>query len=583
MSRGPAVLLRGVTALLLLTGFAGVIVDARDFRGQVVEMAAGRLTADRISELQRRIEVQEQLFGSATPETRAEFDELTDATRRLLPYAALPAAAGLLVVLLAVTLGLVLLVRLPNTAAAQTLALLLGLLFAEDFGLLPATGAVVLAQSLLMMVAVLRFATLFPRPLSKSDLTPRAPSGIRSRLAVVEMQLLEWRGLAWTVLAAAGLFAVSTALVPLMPRLRLGLVGLAILMVVLTLLEAVRLMRIGYRTGTAEQKRSALWVIQGFIAFSWALFIGISLFVLLEVWRPFESLLLQLALQELAPNLLFVAGFGALTLSIAFAVFYRGAMDPGLMIRKTTLYGAVGVAMVGTFVAIEGFLSAYIVDLLGFPQQAGGWLAGSAVALLFSRVRDRVEKHTNRLVDRLIPATALAESERRAATIVFSDLVGFTRAAAEDEARALTSASLFHAASRESAERHQGRLVKTIGDAVLLEFANPHNSVMAALDLRLRYEQAAAALGMQPMPIRTGINAGEVVHARDGDLFGDAVNTASRLEQIAGAGCIVVSDAVADHVRPAAGLEIVPVGTRVLRGVREPVPCYEIRATTSVG
>lgn len=581
MSGVATVLLRAVTALLLLSGLVGIAVDATDLRTEAVRMAGGEETADRIAELQRNEAMQEQLFGSATPETVAELEELETAVERLLPFAFLPATLELLVSLLAVSLGLTLLVRLPGNAAARALALLLAFFFHEDFDLLPVSGPIWAAEGLVYMIVVLRFATLFPRPLTEADVL-RASSGMARRVAWLEAQLLHWRGLVLVALTTAVLYGGLISLARAVPQLRTPLLAAAILMITLPLFEAARLMRIGYHTATAVEKRSGLWVIHGFVFLAWAMLLATVLFLTVTIWQPYDTLFVRLMVQDLATNLLLLAGMGGLTLSLAFAVFYRGAIDPGLMIRKTTLYGAVGLLMVVTFVALEEFISAYIVDLLGLPHQAGGWLAGSAVALLFGRVRERVENHTNRLVDRLIPATVPAEAERFSATVVYSDLVSFASAPAAGEALVLTGTALFHAASRESAERHHGRLVKTIEDAVILEFEDPVNSVLAAVDTRRRYEQAAVALGMQPMQVRTGISCGEVAHARDGDVFGDVVDTASQLHEIAGAGCIVAIEAVTRGLDLPSDLEIVPLGTHALRGVRNPVPCFEIRVTASI-
>lgn len=81
----------------------------------------------------------------------------------------------------------------------------------------------------------------------------------------------------------------------------------------------------------------------------------------------------------------------ALVVGLAFlgvAVLYRGALDPALVLRRTALYGFVGVALVFAFTAIEDLTSSWLTERLGLGENAGSWLAGGVVALLLGPIHE---------------------------------------------------------------------------------------------------------------------------------------------------------------------------------------------------
>ena len=86
---------------------------------------------------------------------------------------------------------------------------------------------------------------------------------------------------------------------------------------------------------------------------------------------------------------------------------------------------------------------------------------------------------------------------------------------------------------------------------------------------------AATALNLPALPLHFGIHAGEVVRQRDGDVFGGTVNLAARLQGLAGAGELVVSDAVAGPLQ-AAGFSLESLGEKKLKNVPEPVACFRV-------
>src|SRR3954452_9893240 len=93
--------------------------------------------------------------------------------------------------------------------------------------------------------------------------------------------------------------------------------------------------------------------------------------------------------------------------------------------------------------------------------------------------------------------------------------------------------------SAPSLSRHDGRLIKTTGDGALAEFASPSAAVRCAVEM-----QESIASGRSSLKLRIGVNLGEVIVAADGDLFGDGINIALRLEGVADPDGILISEKV---------------------------------------
>ena len=110
---------------------------------------------------------------------------------------------------------------------------------------------------------------------------------------------------------------------------------------------------------------------------------------------------------------------------------------------------------------------------------------------------------------------------------------------------------------------------------VLMEFKEAQDAVAALEALSSSFSAALAPLDLPEGELRTGIHFGLVARRRDGDLFGDAVNIASRLEGIAEPGQIVLSQAVADQLD---GVELEDLGEQSLKNVPEPVRCWAVSA-----
>ncbi len=139
--------------------------------------------------------------------------------------------------------------------------------------------------------------------------------------------------------------------------------------------------------------------------------------------------------------------------------------------------------------------------------------------------------------------------ERRLSAILAADIVGFSRLVGIDEIGTL-SALKAHRAELidDSISRHQGRIFKLTGDGILVEFSSVVNALDCAREIqrgmRLRNARVAPERRLE---FRIGINLGDVI-VEDGDMLGDGVNVASRIEGIARPGSIAVSAAVRDQV-----------------------------------
>ncbi|CAN5890753.1 adenylate/guanylate cyclase domain-containing protein [soil metagenome] len=149
----------------------------------------------------------------------------------------------------------------------------------------------------------------------------------------------------------------------------------------------------------------------------------------------------------------------------------------------------------------------------------------------------------------------------------FADLVGFTSLADSDEDAALTTVGEFQVAGRAAVEGRGGRVVKFLGDGALAEFASARAALALCASFSASGDPGATA-------IRVGLHVGEVAGAPDGDVYGDGVNLAARLQAVAAPGEVVVSEDAARALRHSKGFRFDPVGARELKGYEHPTRVY---------
>src|SRR5262245_29924942 len=145
-----------------------------------------------------------------------------------------------------------------------------------------------------------------------------------------------------------------------------------------------------------------------------------------------------------------------------------------------------------------------------------------------------------------------AETEqRKLAAIMFTDMVGYSALSQRDDKLALELLEEHRRLLREIFPRFHGTEIKTIGDGFLVEFHSALEAAQCAIEIQRRMaKRNADAPAERQIQVRIGIHIGDVVH-RGGDVFGDGVNIASRIEALAGAGGICVSMDVERQIRSA--------------------------------
>ena len=173
--------------------------------------------------------------------------------------------------------------------------------------------------------------------------------------------------------------------------------------------------------------------------------------------------------------------------------------------------------------------------------------------------------------------------ERRLAAIFAADVVGYSRLVGADEEGTLAR---LQAHRRELIEpkiaEHQGRIVKTTGDGVLAEFASPVKAVRCAIDVQHGMADRNASVPHEHwIEFRIGINLGDVI-VEDGDIYGDGVNVAARLESIAEPGAVYISRTVRDFVDGTPEIVLEDLGERKLKNIARPVQVFRIAAPTQV-
>jgi adenylate cyclase len=167
--------------------------------------------------------------------------------------------------------------------------------------------------------------------------------------------------------------------------------------------------------------------------------------------------------------------------------------------------------------------------------------------------------------------------ERRLAAIMAADVAGYSRLMSADEEGTLARL-LAH--RREvidpQVREHGGRIVKTTGDGFLIEFASVVDAVRCAAEMqRAMAERNASVATDQRIEFRIGIHQGDII-VEDGDIFGDGVNVAARLEALAAPGEIYVSGRVQEDVAGRIDLPLVNLGERALKNIRRPIRVYRV-------
>jgi class 3 adenylate cyclase len=174
---------------------------------------------------------------------------------------------------------------------------------------------------------------------------------------------------------------------------------------------------------------------------------------------------------------------------------------------------------------------------------------------------------------------------RKIAAILVADVVGYSRLAGLDEDRTLSRLRGLRSDLVDPAiAAHHGRVVKRTGDGVLIEFRSVVDAVCCAIEMQdgLIERNAGVPLGRR-IEFRVGIHLGDVVEEVDGDLMGDGVNIAARLEGVAKPGAICLSEDAYRQVKQRLDLKVCDLGLTRLKNIAEPVRVYLLEVGRPAG
>ena len=174
--------------------------------------------------------------------------------------------------------------------------------------------------------------------------------------------------------------------------------------------------------------------------------------------------------------------------------------------------------------------------------------------------------------------TKLIDTERRLVAIFAADVEGYSRLMGADEVGTMRDLTRRRAILDGLIASHCGRIANTAGDSVLAEFGSAVDAVQCAVEAQEALAEAnAGALPDRHINFRIGIHVGDVM-IKGGDLFGDGVNIAARLQALASAGGVCVSGAAHDQVRKILSLAFNDLGAQQVKNIEEPVRAFAVSA-----
>jgi adenylate cyclase len=168
---------------------------------------------------------------------------------------------------------------------------------------------------------------------------------------------------------------------------------------------------------------------------------------------------------------------------------------------------------------------------------------------------------------------------RKLAAIFVADVVGYSRLAGTDEDRTLARLRGLRGDLIDPAiAAHHGRIVKRTGDGIIIEFRSVVDAVRCALEVQTGMVERNAGLPPEKrIEFRIGVHLGDVVEEADGDLMGDGVNVAARLEAICESGGVCLSEDAYRQVKSRLELQVADLGPQSLKNIAEPVRAYLLR------
>lgn len=168
--------------------------------------------------------------------------------------------------------------------------------------------------------------------------------------------------------------------------------------------------------------------------------------------------------------------------------------------------------------------------------------------------------------------------KRRLSAILVADMVAFSRLMEVDEIGTIERQKTHRQELIDPVlDRYSGRVVKTTGDGLLVEFPSVVDAVQCAVEIqRAMIDREAGRSDSQRIQYRIGINLGDILLDDDGDVYGDGVNVAARLEQLAEPGGICISGTTYDHLKKHISVGYEPLGEIQVKNIEMPVRAYKV-------
>jgi len=230
-----------------------------------------------------------------------------------------------------------------------------------------------------------------------------------------------------------------------------------------------------------------------------------------------------------------------------------------------------------------------LIEMRYFEGERGR--GGEVMRFRFVHPRNNAQKRQSGLDQVIVPKIAalsqvpeilsqaespMEQGNRHLATIMYTDMVGYTALGQRNESLSLALIHENNKLLRPIFERHGGKIVKTMGDAFLVQFRDALSGVRCGYDVQRALRELNVVLPLEKQfNLRIGLHLGDVVESR-GDIFGDAVNIASRVESFAESGGICLTRQVYDQVRNKINLTFTSLGERALKNVELPIELYKI-------
>lgn len=276
----------------------------------------------------------------------------------------------------------------------------------------------------------------------------------------------------------------------------------------------------------------------------------------------------QIYVVAMAPGAVFGAACAAV------GTLWTGGLGRAAQLRRTTVVSGVSVVAVIVFASVEAVAEA-IIGVLGGPEsQIPTALAGITAAVTLLPLQRKGQRLVDRWLSRSLPAPIMEPVAQTRQAILFVDLVGYSELTASDEEVGVTAALILKRAAYQAAASGGTQVVKLMGDGVLVTSSTVAPLLDTVAYLEDAFARAADAVGIN-LAIRAGLHCGQVIVDHDGDVLGDAVNVAFRLESAGTARSVTLSEDAALE----AGLSLEGSRELQLKGFAAPIRAVDILMT----